>query len=308
MDSNLSEILEIPERAKTLLDDPAKYSLPLHVPYLAMGSSYFATLAFKYMGFEIYPEIASEFHSYLKRENKIPEAVILSQSGRSSEPVWCTSLVDAYTAITNDLNSPLALAKNAKQVISIMAGEEHNSSSKTYTNTLLTLFKGFGIDANPALNVLINNMSAYQERGKAMAKEVFDILKPGVIHGVYIVGNGPNIATAMEAALILSESTKRNFHGLPMAQYDHGPKETAKNSVIIQIVSRGPSYVRTIKLAEILKKAGAHVIQVEEKNISENLSVVNNIVPFNFMAYYLAHMLNVGSTFTVGGKVTEVEV
>ncbi len=307
MDGSLSEILEIPKRAKALLEDPAKYSLPLQVPYLAMGSSHFATLAFKYMGVEIYPEVASEFHAYLKKGHKIPEAVILSQSGKSSEPLWCTSLVDSYTAVTNDLNSPLALAKNARQVISIMAGEELNSSSKSYTNTLLTLFKGFGIDATPALNVLINNMSAYQDHGKAMANEVFDILKSGVIHGVYIVGNGPNISTAMEAALILSESTKRNFHGLPMAQYDHGPKETAKNSIVIQIISQGPAYNRSIKLSEILKQAGAHVIHVEEKSVSENLSVLNNIVPFNFMAYYLAQELNVGSTFTVGGKVTEVE-
>ncbi|MBC3789272.1 hypothetical protein [Spirosoma utsteinense] len=58
MNPILNEILEIPERAGEVLAstiDP----LPLHVPYLGMGSSYFAPLAFKYMGVPIYPELAS---------------------------------------------------------------------------------------------------------------------------------------------------------------------------------------------------------------------------------------------------------
>jgi len=172
---------------------------------------------------------------------------------------------------------------------------------------LLALFKGFGMDATPALNLLVTKMEAYAKEGEQMAKEVFNLLQSGKIHGVYITGNGPNIATALEAALILSESTKRNFHGLSMAQYDHGPKETASGSIVIQIVAQGASYNRALKLSETLRQAGAHVIHVEESGVQENFSILNNIVPFNFMAFYLAQMLNVGDTFTVGGKVTEVE-
>lgn len=307
MNTSLSEILEIPERGKALLADKSKYSLPLRVPYLGMGSSYFAPLAFKYMGIEIFPEMASEFFTYLKKVNKIPEAVILSQSGRSSEALWCTGIVEQYTAITNDVNSTLAMGKNSKKVISIMAGEELNSSSKTYTNTLLALFKGFEMDATAALSILSDSMSAYQQQGRALAEEVFDLLKSGDIHGIYITGSGPNIATALEAALILSESTKRNFHGLPLAQYDHGPKETANNSIVIQVLSQGPAYTRSVKLGSTIQQAGAHVLTVESRDVPENFSILTNIVPFNFMAFYLAQKLNVGSTFTVGGKVTEVE-
>jgi glucosamine--fructose-6-phosphate aminotransferase (isomerizing) len=49
------------------------------------------------------------------------------------------------------------------------------------------------------------------------------------------------------------------------------------------------------------------VLTVESLDVPENFSVLTNIVPFNFMALYLAQKLNVGSTFNVGGKVTEVE-
>src|SRR5690242_17501876 len=135
MDKMLSEIMEIPERAKELWKHAGAFTLPLQVPYLGMGSSYFAPLAFKYMGIDIYPEIASEYYTYLKTTKKHPHAVILSQSGRSSEALWCSSLFEKYTAITNDVTSALADGKNARPVISIMAGEELNSSSKTYTNT-----------------------------------------------------------------------------------------------------------------------------------------------------------------------------
>ncbi len=307
MDKSLSEILEIPQRGRDLLNDTSIYSLPLKVPYLGMGSSYFAPLAFKYMSIDIFPELASEYFTYLKPERKIDEAVILSQSGRSSEALWCTDLVNRYTAVTNDLNSTLAKGKNVKECVSILAGEEHNSSSKTYTNTLLALFKGFGMDASGAFEVLTNNMEVYEQHGESMANQVYDLLKTGDIHGIYITGSGPNIGTALEAALILSESTKRNFHGLPMAQYDHGPKETAKNSIVIQILSQGPSYKRTVELSKKIEQCGAKVFTVEEAGVEEKFSILNNIVPFNFMAYHLAKKLNVGDTFTVGGKVTEVE-
>lgn len=303
----LQEILEIPQRGKDLWMNSPAYELPLKVPYLGMGSSYFAPLAFKYMGIEIYPEIASEYFNYLKGSNKRKNAVILSQSGKSTEALWCIDMFEQYTAITNTPGSPLATGAHVTDIISMMAGQELYSSSKTYTNTLLALFKGFGIDASAALQQISDNMDFYQHVGEGLAQEVFSLLKSDPIHGIYITGSGPNISTALEAGLILSESTKRNFHGLPMAQYDHGPKETAKNSIIIQILAKGDSYDRTSKLSDKIRKSGAYVFHVEEPALSENLSVLTNIIPFNFMAFHLAVKLNVGETFSVGGKVTEVE-
>lgn len=305
MDQQYAEIIEIPQRAKAFWEESPSYTLPLRVPYLGMGSSYFAPLAFKLMGVDIYPEMASEFFNYLSGNSKLPDAVILSQSGRSTEALWCAKRFQKYAALSNFTDSALCTASNVETVVSIMAGEEHNSSSKTYINTLLSLFKGFGFNAARAIELLEERMPAYEATGKRMATEVYDLIITKEIHGIYITGSGPNIATALEAALILSESTKRNFHGLPMAQYDHGPKETAKNSIVINIAAKGKSYERTMNLADTISSAGAHVMTVEEPLIDENFSVLHNIVPFNFMAYYLAKQLGITQTFTVGGKVTE---
>lgn len=305
MNSMLAEIEEIPDRVAQLLAQPT-VALPLHVPYLGMGSSYFAPLAFNYMGVAIEPELASEYVAYIAPETTKPMGVILSQSGKSSEALWCRSLFDHYIAITNFPDHPLSQAANVAQTVPIWAGDEQHSSSKTYINTLLVLFRGFGLDATAAVKLLADRMKTYEAAGKELADTVFELLNRKRIHGMYVTGSGPNVATALEAALILSESTKLTFQGLPMAQYDHGPKETADNSLVIQIMARGRAYERTRKLSETIAAAGASVLTVEEPDAEERFSILHNIIPFNYMAYYLAQQLNRGETFSVGGKITEV--
>lgn len=303
MNTPLSELLEVPERARELLARQVP-TLPLGVPYLGMGSSYFAPLAFKYMGVDIQPEIASEYYHYLSTGEKKPLAVLLSQSGRSSEVLWCRHLFEHYTALTNYPENELGI--QAATVIPMLAGEEHFSSSKTYVNTLLALFKGFGFDPSGAVVLLSDRMPAYEQMGKRMAEEIFELINRERIHGIYITGSGPNLATALEAALIMSESTRLNFHGLAMAQYDHGPKETAHNSIVIQIIAQGKSYERSLTLGDTVARAGAHVFQVEEPELEEHFSILSNILPFNFMACHLSELMGIKETFSVGGKVTEV--
>ena len=177
----LSEIREIPARAQALLTAPIP-ALPLGVPYLGMGSSYFAPLAFKYMGLDIRPEIASEYYNYLTAGKKEPLAVILSQSGRSSEALWCTELFEQYVAVTNYPENALGNQPNVRETVAIGAGDERFSSSKTYVNTLLALFCGFGIDPRVSVDLLVRNFDEYEAQGKALAdafpvaRAVFDDL------------------------------------------------------------------------------------------------------------------------------------
>ncbi|MBC7826169.1 MAG: hypothetical protein H7122_00375 [Chitinophagaceae bacterium] len=306
MEEALSEIMEIPERAEVLAVT-GHHRLPLQIPYIGMGSSYFAPLAFRFMGVDIQPEMASEFYSYISRNKIHQSGVILSQSGRSSETLWCTELFNQYIAVTNDENSELCKRPNAVSVIPMLAGPESFSSSKTYVNTLLLLFKGFGMDIHPPVQLLRERFSQYEQKGKFLADEVFSQLSKHKYQGLYIIGSGPNIATALEAALILTESTKLAFQGMPLAQYDHGPKEAAANSIVFFILAKGENNARALSLIYKIKKTGAFVLTVEEPESDENFSVLFNIVPFNFMSYYLAKKLNVSDTFLVGGKVTETE-
>ncbi len=305
MNPLLAEINEIPLRASEFLKRSPDYKLPLRVPYLGMGSSYFAPLAFKYMGIDICPELASEYFNYIQTgRKKRKSGVIISQSGYSSEAVWCAESFSRYVAITNDNESALARHPNAGEHISLFAGNEQYSSSKTYINTLLALFRGFGFNTQKAAALLSEKIGYYENFGKELAGNIFNEISRRKVHGIYIIGNGPNVATAYEAALIMSENTKLCFTGLPLAQYDHGAKETAADSIVIQILAKGKSRDRAEKLSRTISDSGAHVLTVEEPDADEKFSVLYNVIPFNFMAVYLAGMLNVKETFAIGGKIT----
>ena len=57
----------------------------------------------------------------------------------------------------------------------------------------------------------------------------------------------------------------------------------------------------------MIRAAGADVFMVEEPDADEFASVLYNIIPFNFLSYYLAGLLGVKETFVVGKKITEVK-
>jgi glucosamine--fructose-6-phosphate aminotransferase (isomerizing) len=87
--SMLDEILEIPVRAKHFARESSSYALPVQVPYLGMGSSYFAALGLKYMGIAIFPELASEFYQYLSAGMKYPKSPLHEKCRAGNHPAIC---------------------------------------------------------------------------------------------------------------------------------------------------------------------------------------------------------------------------
>ncbi len=301
----LNEIKEIPDKAEKILYTTKNIQLPLNVPYIGMGSSYFAGMVMYYAGVPIQLSRASEYYNYLSGKKIRDLGVLISQSGRSSEVIWCRDLFKKFYAITNVVKSPLCVATNLERVFPILAGPETSSSTKTYINTLITLYNGLGIDPTPAVEILRDKMYDYETWGKQTAELVYEIIISKNYKGTYIIGNGPNIGTAHQAAHILSESTKYPFIGMSVSEYDHGPKETAKDSVVIVIESDGVSYRRTQKLFELVENAGAHVFYYSEKDVSEKLSPITSAIPLMFMTYYLTRLFRIPKPFIVGSKVTE---
>ena len=303
----IEEIREIPEKAQLCYQKNKEITLPEYVPYIGMGSSYFAPLTLKYLGCNIFPEIASEYFNYTFKNKKNNLAVLLSQSGASSETIWNIEKFKEYIAIVNNLESPLAKSEKAKEVIDISAGVEKHSSTKTYVNTLITLYQGLGIDTLEAINVISNSIRKYEEWGDKHAEIIFNKYKNGTVNGIYVIGNGPNSATAYEAALIFTESTKIPFIPMALPQYDHGPKESANNCIVLTINADGPVKDRTNHLLNVITGAGATSIVWEENDVPESISPITSIVPMNCLAYSLARKLGIKETFAVGGKITTVD-
>jgi glucosamine--fructose-6-phosphate aminotransferase (isomerizing) len=307
MKEMLSEILQIPESALYCYKQNQDISLPLNVPYIGMGSSYYAPLALKYCSKEIFPEIASEYYNYISPGKTNPLGVLISQSGESSETLWCRNLFKEFIAITNESQSDLARSKNAKEVILLNAGREGFSSTKTFINTLVVLYHGLGIDIKTALENIYTSLEIYREWGEKTAVELSGYIRKEKINGICFTGSGPNYATACQAALIFTETTKLTATGLPLSQYDHGPKESSPGSLIFMLQSIGSSKIRTERLADKLTYASAQIIPVTELSLPEILSPFALILKTNFLSYYLASELGISRTFNIGGKVTRVE-
>ncbi|MCC5928042.1 MAG: hypothetical protein JJU28_02245 [Cyclobacteriaceae bacterium] len=303
----INEINEIPARAKEVYEATRKLSLPAGASYVGMGSSYYAALALYYQGISVFPEIASEFFHYRVRNSKSSLGVLISQSGRSSEVLWCAKTFKEYIAITNDPESPLATASNMNLLVDLKAGPERHSSSKTYINTLVALYNGHKIDCKRAIDKIGERINAYEDWAANAAEKIHLLISKRDQKGLFVIGNGPNVATAMQAALILSESTRFGFTGLPLSQYDHGPKESAKNSAVIAIDVNGPTSARTQRLLQLVNKAGAQIIHLHEDDVPEHLSPITTIMRLNYLAYHLAKKLRVSKTFAVGSKITEAE-
>ncbi len=301
-----NEIYEIPGKAQLCYEKNKELVLPCKVPYIGMGSSYFAPMVFKYLGVNIFPELASEFFYYGIQYPGLGKAVLISQSGKSSETLWCADKVKSFAGIMNDINSPLGTHRNLSKTIELFAGKEDFSSTKTYINTLITLYLGFGFNPGPAIEVISRDFSLYETEGERLGKKILKFYRKKKRRGVYIIGNGPNIATSQLAALVISESTKIPVQGMAMAQYDHGVKEAANGSFIIAINPKGKASKRASDLLKTVKKAGATTFELNNFGIEEEFSPLVAPVPFFFAANYIAEKLEIDSPFIVGGKVTTV--
>ncbi len=308
MKTMIDEIQETPHAARRCYEATLGERLPRNVPYLGMGSSCFAALALKYQGIAIEAELASEYYDYINTKRKLPLGVLISQSGRSSETLWCRRRFERYIAVVNNEDSPLAKGQNVEKNIFIKAGEEQFTSSKTYINTLIALYNGHGIDVKPAVDLLAASMQAYEHWGRQAAEVIFDLRRQKRLNGVVILGSGPNIATSLMGALGLQESARLAAIGLSAAAYDHGPKEAARDAVVISVEAPGPAFARSRKLLETVRRAGATTFQFYDKEIPEHLTPITHVVPLFYLMHFLALKLGINETFAIGGKVTETKI
>lgn len=301
-----NEICEIPYRAELCYNKNKGIILPEKVPYLGMGSSFISTSVFKYLGIDLFPEVASDYYNYLIKYKDPDNGVLISQSGQSSETLWCADHFNSFLAIVNDDNSPLGNHKNCRNKINLYAGNEIMIPSKTYINTLLILYLGFGFDPKEAIQVLKNDLSFFEERGEELGEMLYRRIRWKRKKGIYIIASGPNIATANHAALILSEVSKIPVVAMPISQYDHGHKESANNSLVIAINHDGPDFNRTQSLLQTVKNAGGKIFELNQPKVESIFSPLTFSIPFFFAANTLSEKLKNYNLFKVGDKITRV--
>ncbi len=205
----------------------------------------------------------------------------------------------------NDLRSPLANQPNLRFAVPLHAGSEWFSSTKTFINTLVALYLGHGFDIKNVLDLMQKRYPEFESLGCSIGESLFKLVKK---HNArcFILGSGPNVGTACQAALMLTESLKHPFVGMPLSLYEHGFKESAKNSIIIVLNPlKSVMYDRTTRLIELLRNSDAHVIELSDSFVDEQFSPFTSILPLFFMADYLSVKLGITIPFQVGSKITE---
>ncbi|MGQ8335035.1 SIS domain-containing protein [Sunxiuqinia sp. A32] len=301
-----TEILEIPHLARTCFEKNKGLVLPEKIPYIGMGSSYYAAISLRYQGVKIYPELASEYFNYLEKTKQFERAVLISQSGMSSETLWCADRFEQFVSITNDTASSLAKHPKTDFVVDVGAGVEIFSSTKTFINTLVVLYTGLGISPQPAFDVLNEKFSSLIAEGEMLGRKLYRLSKRSRYKGFFIIGSGPNLGTALQAALVMTESTKIPFTGMSLSQYDHGPKESAAKSVVVFINPDGKQNERVQKLRQKIEQVGAACFEINENRLPEKLSPFTVSIPLFVAAAWMARRQRISNPFEIGSKVTRV--
>lgn len=251
------------------------------------------------------------------------QLVFVSQSGQSAEvePILHNLPNNRVAlAVTNNLDS--MLAQHADHVLPLCAGSETTVATKTYLNSLATLWllaRHWGGVLNKSdLDILAAVADACQqivEHGAESAAQWLDRLQP--MQTLVFLGHGPHLATARQAALMLHEWAKLPARSDSIGGFRHGPIEIVQPGVgVVLFTAPGPAHASALALAQELRDYGAEVLVVEygqihdgtlpmlvHENIDEFLAPMLDAVPAQLFAEALARQRGVPPGFRYIGKV-----
>ncbi|HVN52973.1 MAG TPA: SIS domain-containing protein [Anaerolineaceae bacterium] len=234
--------------------------------------------------------------------------IYVSQSGESGEaPEVLRGLPEGVDLIAVTNNPGSNLARAARLVFPLYAGEETLIASKTYLNSLAWLWliarRWGGAWIGQELQMLDRvavQVEALLNRGPALIDPLLEDLD--LDRGIAFLGHGPYAATAREAAMTLAEWTKLPALSYSAAAFRHGFIETVQPGISVVIFTApGPGHASALDLAAELDGYGAlvHIIQQgsvfrlpggtqPEEPVDEFLSPILDILPIQLLAQRLA--------------------
>ncbi len=281
----LAEIEEIPVAIQRLLDNSQASIIdaaqdlrridPHVITTVARGSSDHAAAYLKY-AIELLarvpvastgPSISSIFGVTLKLDTSAN--ISISQSGKSPDIIQMAEAAGrggALTiAITNNTNSPIA--KVCAHAIDIQAGVEKSvAATKTFVTSIaagLLLLAHWQGDES-----LLAAMSRLPEHTAAAAKHYWSPLceRLAAETSLFILGRGPSIAIAKEAALKFKETCQIHAEAYSAAEVLHGPVSlVGSHFPVLALAGRDASERSICATADLLARHGADVFTTSDK-------------------------------------------
>ena len=263
--------------------------------------------------------------------NQVDSGTLLcvnSQSGRSAEIVHLVEKISEkrpgyLLALTNAPSS--TLGSSADGILQLHAGEEHGVAVKTYMNALClsSLFAAQLCGANMeaacgSMLAACDAMETYLDDWETKSREIETIY--GDIKRTVIVGRGPSLASAMNAALNQKEAAWLFTEGMSAAEFRHGPLELADGNLKL-IVLEGDRMTSRFNaaLAEDVKKYGGEIIwignnppekyqKIDFPKVDDIARPLVELLPLQLLANQLAQRQNIeAGKFRFIGKVVMKE-
>jgi glucosamine--fructose-6-phosphate aminotransferase (isomerizing) len=239
--------------------------------------------------------LLTQYAAPLKAKNLF--AIAISQSGRSPdlvEPMLGLQQGGATTvALVNDANSPLARAVG--WTLPLHAGPEHSvAATKSFICSLvagarLTACWGDDIEFAACLDALPDALEQACLQDWSAAVEP---LKSG--QKLMVIGRGPGLAIANEAALKFKETCGIQAEAFSGAEVKHGPMALVDAAYPMLIFApRGPVQAGLIDLADEMRGRGAHVLlaapsDVPSRDLTLALSPHRDLDPITaIQSFYL---------------------
>jgi len=286
------------------------------IHFLGMGSSYFASLYGSYLLVELTrtvatAHIASEFAHYPPAIAANEASVVLSQSGESVETIRAVRLLKKkgtfIVGVTNEAGSTLATL--ADRVLLMHAGKEKASSTKTFASTLTILFCLVVALAAQTKEMDERKKDLLIERMVRMTRTLDASLeswnnetgsqssKIANCRAAMVLARGPNLAAALQGALLLKEVAKIPAEGMSSGEFAHGPVEMVSRRISVVVLGGGRTSKLQYQLALRSKTLGANTLMIapsEARNmdsicygkIDENLAVFPSAMILELLAYH----------------------
>lgn len=279
------EIEEIPRAVARLLDrsGPALADAgrgirkrdPHFIVTVARGSSDHAATFMKYAveltdGLAVAsvgPSVASIYGTKLKLDGAACLAV--SQSGKSPDIVALTEAARAggalTIALTNTASSPLAHA--CDYAIDILAGPERSvAATKTFVNSAVAglALMAHCTDDQVLLAALARLPEQFEKAIHCDWMPIADSIPQG--QSLFVLGRGPSLAMANEAALKFKEVCRVHAEAYSAAEVIHGPMAlVGAGFPVLALAARDASQPSIVEASESLAGKGASVFVTTDK-------------------------------------------
>jgi glucosamine--fructose-6-phosphate aminotransferase (isomerizing) len=294
------------------------------------GTSYHAALASSYLLYAIFQKTSAvsvesfELTYYFRRLNTKTIVVGFSHTGNTKTTLDAMRVAKESGAATLGLTGTRGskIFEIADRVLMVGNGEEKSRAhTKSYTASVLaSMYLSLDFIANEASNKVaeglldqLNDVPSAVGDALKSEKEISDFVRKlnnleddggkQEIKRYFFVGAGPNIATALEAALKIKETSYACAEGMELEQFLHGPWVSLdSDALVVMIAPKGPAHQRYLDLLQVCRELGVktlaitddkHVkelasVSIEMKELSEELSPLTYIVPLQLLAYHIA--------------------